>query len=91
MNFPSWYSQARLRLKQRPGDLLRAIGSISLVRSMMQGGLVDRLRLIVFPEILGAAGREPIYNGYGRTGLELIETRVLDARLTLLEYRPGLV
>jgi len=57
----------------------------------MQGGLVHRLRLIVFPEILGAAGREPIYNGYGRTGLELIETRVLDARLTLLEYRPGLV
>lgn len=78
-------------LKQRPGDLLRAIGSISLVRSMMQVGLVDRLRLIVFPVILGAAGREPIYAGYGRTGLELIETRVLDSRLILLEYRPALV
>jgi hypothetical protein len=44
-------------------------------------GLVDRLRLIVFPVILGAAGREPIYAGYGRTGLELIETRFLTSGL----------
>jgi dihydrofolate reductase len=70
---------------------LRAIGSISLVRSMMQVGLVDRLRLIVFPVILGAAGREPIYAGFGRSGLESIETRVLDSRLILLESRPALV
>jgi dihydrofolate reductase len=75
-------------LKQHPGDPLRSIGSISLVKSMMQLGLVDRLRLIVFPVILGAVGREPIYGGYLRTGLELIDTRVLDARLIVLEYRP---
>jgi len=34
-------------LKQHPGDPLRSIGSISLVKSMMQVGLVDRLRPIV--------------------------------------------
>ena len=74
-------------LKQQPGDPLRSIGSISLVKSMMQVGLVDRLRLIVFPVILGAAGREPIFAGYPRTGLELIDTKVLDSRLIVLEYR----
>lgn len=74
-------------LKQQPGDPLRTIGSISLVKSMMQQGLVDRLRLMVFPLILGKAGREPIYAGYPHAGLELIETKVLDSRLTLLEYR----
>ena len=55
---------------------------------MMQLGLVDRLRLIVFPVILGVVGREPIYAGYPRTGLELIDTKVLDSRLIILEYRP---
>jgi dihydrofolate reductase len=75
-------------LKQSPGDPLRSIGSISLVKNMMQLGLVDRLRLMVFPVILGSAGREPIYAGYSQTRLELIQTKVLDSRLTLLEYRP---
>jgi dihydrofolate reductase len=76
-------------LKQQPGDPLRSIGSISLVKSMMQLRLVDRLRLVVFPVILGAAGREPIYAGYPRTGLDLIDTKVLDSRLIVLEYRPA--
>ncbi|HTW44555.1 MAG TPA: dihydrofolate reductase family protein [Acidobacteriaceae bacterium] len=75
-------------LKEQQGDPLRSIGSVSLVRSMMELGLVDRLRLIVFPVILGAVGREPIFAGYLRTGLELIDTQVLDSRLIVLEYRP---
>ncbi len=75
-------------LKQQQGDPLRLIGSISLVKSMMQLGLVDRLRLMVFPLILGSAGREPIYADYQRTSLQLMYTRVLDSRLILLEYRP---
>jgi dihydrofolate reductase len=74
-------------LKQERGDPLRSIGSISLVKSMMQLGLVDRLRLMVFPLILGGAGREPIYAGYPQAGLELVDTKVLDSRLILLEYR----
>jgi dihydrofolate reductase len=75
-------------LKSQPGDPLRSIGSITLVQSMIKLGLVDRLRLMVFPVILGTDGREPIYAGYSRTPLELIDTRVLDSRLTLLEYKP---
>jgi dihydrofolate reductase len=76
-------------LKQQPGDPLRSIGSISLVKSMMQLGLIDRLRLMVFPLILGSAGREQVYASYPRMGLELIDTKVLDSRLILLEYRPA--
>jgi dihydrofolate reductase len=75
-------------LKKESGDPLRSFGSITLVRRMMQLGLVDRLRLMVFPLTLGDAGREPIYAGYPQTGLELIQTKVLDSRLVLLEYRP---
>jgi dihydrofolate reductase len=75
-------------LKAQPGDPLRSIGSISLVRTMVGLGVVDRLRLMVFPVILGNAGREPIFTSYSRTPLELVAGKVLDSRLTLLEYRP---
>jgi len=74
-------------LKQERGDPLRSIGSISLVKSMMQLGLVDRLRLMIFPLVLGDAGREPIYAGYPQAGLELIDTKILDSRIMLIEYR----
>ena len=75
-------------LKRQQGDPLRSLGSVSLVKSMMQLGLVDRLRLMIFPVILGSVGREPIYSGYELKHLELVETKVLDSRLLLLEYRP---
>jgi dihydrofolate reductase len=43
-------------LKAEPGDPLRVIGSLSLVRSLLRLGLVDRLRLMLFPQVLGASG-----------------------------------
>lgn len=76
-------------LKKRAGDPLRSMGSVSLVKSMMELGVIDRLRLMVFPLILGSNGREPIYAGYERMGLELIESKQIDSRIVLLEYRRG--
>jgi len=75
-------------LKNQSGSPLRSIGSISLVKSLMQLGLVDRLRLMMFPLVLGVTGKENIFAAYPRTTLELIDTNVLDSRLVLLEYRP---
>jgi dihydrofolate reductase len=73
---------------KRDSDVpLRTFGSISLVRSLVEAGLVDRLRLMVFPLTCGSAGRDRIF-GEGRLerfGLE--GTTVLDARIVLLEYR----
>ena len=43
-------------LKNGPGNPLRVIGSLTLVRSLLVLGLVDRLRLILFPQILGETG-----------------------------------
>ena len=74
-------------LRQQEGAPLRSIGSISLVKSMIRFQLVDRLRLMIFPVVLGTAGREPIYAGYEKTSLELISSRILDSRIALLEYR----
>ncbi len=77
------------RLKQHGEEPLRCIGSISLVKSMIEVGLVDRLRLMVFPVVLGSAGREPVFAEYARTKLELVSSRALDSRIMLLEYGPS--
>ncbi len=76
-------------LKEQPGDPLRSMGSISLVKSLLKLGLVDRLRLMVFPLILGETGRESIFSSLPDVNLELLQTSVLDSRLVLLEYRPA--
>src|SRR5215831_19754695 len=76
-------------LKQQDGDPLRCIGSIRLVKSLAKLGLIDRLRLMFFPLILGETGKEPVYGDYPRVPLELVGTKVLDSRLILLEYHPG--
>lgn len=75
-------------LKGQPGDPLRSIGSITLLRHLMAAGLVDRLRLIVFPHVLGRAGQEPVFAGCPETSLNLTSTTVLDSRLVVCEYRP---
>ena len=76
-------------LKEGDGDPLRCIGSLSLVRSLLELGLLDRLRLVVFPQILGATGRERILAGLPDIDLELAGEEVLDGRLVVLDYRPA--
>jgi dihydrofolate reductase len=76
-------------LKQTSDVPLRTIGSMALVSSLMNLGLVDLLRVTIFPVTLGSDGREPMYAGFPRGELALVTCRVLDSRLVMLEYRPG--
>lgn len=70
-----------------PG-LLSTIGSISLCRSLLRAGIVDRFRVVMFPVITGASGLERIYDGYPDVALDMIDSRVFDERIQLVEYRP---
>ncbi len=67
---------------------LRTVGSLSVVRLLLGAGVVDRLRLMVFPLLAGDAGREPAFEGCSSVDLELIGSRVLDGRTHLVEYQP---
>ena len=67
---------------------LRTIGSLTLCRSLLAAGLVDRFRVVVFPVITGSTGRERIYDGYPDVALEMVASRTFDGRLQLLEYVP---
>jgi dihydrofolate reductase len=76
-------------LKRDSPDPLRSIGSLTLVRGLLELGLVDRLRVTLFPLVLGDAGFEPAFAGYHRAGLQLTGTRVLDSGIVMLDYRPN--
>jgi hypothetical protein len=49
---------------------------------------VDRFRVVLFPVITGATGRERIFDGYPDVALDLVTARTFDGRLQLLEYVP---
>jgi dihydrofolate reductase len=67
---------------------MRTLGSLTLCRSLLEAGLVDRFRVVVFPVITGATGKERIFDGYPDVALELVAHRTFDGRLQLLEYVP---
>ncbi len=67
---------------------MSTIGSLSLCRSLLRAGLVDRFRVVMFPVITGATGAERIYDGYPDVALEMIDNRNFDGRIQLVEYRP---
>lgn len=75
-------------LKRTATGPLSTLGSLSLCRSLLTAGLVDRFRLVVFPVITGRTGRERIYDGYPDVSLEMVDSRTFDGRLQLLEYIP---
>jgi dihydrofolate reductase len=73
---------------RREGRAMSTIGSLSLCRSLLRAGVVDCLRLVVFPVITGATGQDRIFDGYPDVALDLVQSRVFDGRLQLLEYVP---
>ena len=80
--------EAVLDMKQHGRTDLRTIGSMTLCRSLLAAGLVDRFRVVVFPVVNGASGREPFYAGWPDVALETVEHRTFDGRLQMMTYVP---
>lgn len=76
------------QMKQEGNSPMRTLGSLSLCRSLLKAGLVDRFRVVVFPVITGNTGYERIYDGYPDVALDMVASRTFDGRLQLLEYVP---
>jgi len=80
--------EAVAAMKRDDAESMRTIGSLTLCRSLLEAGIVDRFRVVVFPVITGSTGRDRIYDGYPDVALEMIASRTFDGRLQLLEYVP---
>jgi dihydrofolate reductase len=80
--------EAVREMKASGARYMRTLGSLTLCRSLLSAGLVDRFRVVVFPVITGSTGRDRIYDGYPDVALEMVKSHTFDGRLQLLEYLP---
>jgi dihydrofolate reductase len=83
--------EAVREMKDKGRKSMRTIGSLTLCRSLLKAGLVDRFRVVVFPVITGSSGRERIYDSYPDVALDMIRSHTFDGRLQLLEYVPRIL
>ena len=80
--------EAVRQMKQEGDSPMTTLGSLSLCRSLLKAGLVDRFRVVVFPVITGSTGTDRIYDGYPDVALDMVASRTFDGRIQLLEYVP---
>jgi dihydrofolate reductase len=75
------------RLKQQPGKDLAILGSPNLTVSLLGMGLVDELRVMVNPVVLGD-GRSLFRSTDHELTLKLLQTRTFSSGNVLLTYHP---
>jgi len=83
--------EAVRKMKDEGDRSMRTIGSLTLCRSLLVAGLVDRFRVVMFPVITGKTGHERIYDGYPDVALDMVDSRTFDGRIQLVEYVPTLL
>ncbi|GGO32864.1 dihydrofolate reductase family protein [Deinococcus humi] len=73
-------------LKGQEGGPLLVYGSGTFVQTLLRHELVDELRLMVFPLVLGSGKR--LFSGGDRLPMTLVSTRELGSGILLLTYAP---
>jgi len=94
LGHPSWARSTVLRgvdevaaLKQENDRDLAVSGSGTLVRSLLDEAVLDELRLMIHPLVVGRGGR--LFEGEGRGApLELVESETFPTGVLSLTYRP---
>ncbi|MEU9504357.1 dihydrofolate reductase family protein [Streptomyces sp. NPDC048196] len=80
---------ARIRdLRDADGGDLHVMGSPTLVRTLLTEGLVDELRLMIMPVLLGG-GKTVFPADGGRRPLELVSTVTTGTGVHVATYRPA--
>ena len=82
------FAEEIIDLKRRPGKDITIIGSGALVGSLLGGGLLDELRLMVHPVILGG-GKRLFEEGVDWEVLKLVDSRMFTTGVVYLTYRPA--
>ncbi|NJQ00850.1 dihydrofolate reductase family protein [Streptomyces zingiberis] len=88
-HIPGDQAVARIReLRAADGGHLLVMGSATLVRTLLAEGLVDELRLMVMPVLLGG-GKSIFPAGGGLRALELVSSATTPTGVQLCTYRPA--
>ena len=74
-------------LKGEQGKDLSVSGSATLVRSLLGSGILDELRLMIHPLVVGR-GKRLFEDGTSQVALELAASETFDTGVLSLTYRP---
>lgn len=75
-------------LKQQPGKDIGITGSATLVRSLLRDQLLDELRLLVHPIVVGG-GKRLFPEGSEPVALTLVDSKVFSTGVLSLVYAPA--
>ena len=76
------------RLKEQPGKDISISGSPTLVRSLLADGLLDELRLMLHPIVVGS-GKRLFEEGSDQKALELVDSKTFSTGVLYLTYQPA--
>jgi dihydrofolate reductase len=77
-----------LRLKEQPGKDISISGSPTLVRSLLEDDLLDELRLMVHPIVVGS-GKRLFEEGSDQKALQLLDSKTFSTGVLYLTYQPA--
>ena len=76
------------RLKEQPSKDISISGSPTLVRSLLQEGLLDELRLMLHPIVVGS-GNRLFEDGGDQKALQLVDSEIFSTGVLYLSYQPA--
>ncbi len=76
------------RLKAMPGKDISVTGSAKLVQSLLRENLLDELRLLVHPIVVGK-GKRLLDGDIGQVPLKLVDSQIFDTGVLYLTYVPA--
>jgi dihydrofolate reductase len=74
------------KLKQQDGKNILQYGSGELTHTLLENGLIDEFRLMVFPVAMGT-GQRPFEN-IQKAPMKLLETKTFNTGVVILHYQP---
>jgi dihydrofolate reductase len=74
-------------LKDQPGGDILISGSATLVRSLLEAGLIDELSVLVHPVLVGSGAR--LFEAPAAKPLELVASHAFGNGVLNLSYRPS--
>jgi dihydrofolate reductase len=76
------------KLKQQPGKDISISGSGTLVQSLLRDDLLDELRLMVHPVVVGS-GKRLFEDGGDQKALKLVDSKTFGTGVVYLTYQPA--
>jgi len=74
------------KIKQQPGQNILQYGIGELTYTLLQHGLIDELRFLVYPVVISGA---TMFDNFDKTPLKLLEAKTFSTGVMVVHYQPG--